>query len=67
MATLRQQPTTQDELRELIRSDNLMAFGIRDINGEHRHIVRNENTRREYEIRATAMQFYLLNVGWIKP
>lgn len=61
--TLKERPFSKDELLELLRGDEILASATWD--GGRRFVVRNAHARREYEIRAAALRFYLNNVGWI--
>ncbi len=58
-------PLSENELREMIRADQIMATGRIEPNG--RFIVRNAAQRREYEIRVLAMENYLHTTKWINP
>lgn len=64
MTTLEQRPLSKPELEAMIQYDLTMAT-MQKPDGSY--IVRNAEARREYEIRAHAMQYMLDNVGWIVP
>ncbi len=62
-ATLKERPIDQQELIDLMIADQMCA--TYKINGHF--LFRSAEIRREYEIRATALKYYLENVKWMKP
>lgn len=62
MTTVYEKPFSKDELEELIRCDDIMAAMKNPNTGEF--IVRNAESRREFEIRVVAMKYYLKSAIW---